>query len=311
MEPQLTLRRLEIFRLIVDKRSVTRAAAQLMIAQPAVSSQLRSLEEWAGAKLFVRRGNQLFLTEAGRRVDAWAKRVLASATEVRRDVEGTESGQSGSVVVAASMGVGSYLLPRVLTRFRERNPGADITLNIVPPQETLRQIETGEADFAVTSWDSDELLPDVRSEVLRDEPLVLVVRYDKRPPGGTLHLDDALRLPLVGAPRAVAAQRSLTAQLRRISDVEPEYVISLGHALSTTRAVIEHGWAAILPRYAVEQEVAAADLAIVNIPGFDVRERLALVWHPEKIFSKLHERLMSATRHELGTVEDTRPATYW
>jgi DNA-binding transcriptional LysR family regulator len=69
MEPQLSLRRLEVFRLVVEERSVTRAAALLMIAQPAVSSQLRSLEEWVGARLFVRRGNQLFLTEAGERVE--------------------------------------------------------------------------------------------------------------------------------------------------------------------------------------------------------------------------------------------------
>src|SRR4051812_45958842 len=111
MEPQLSLRRLEIFRLVVEERSVTRAATLLMIAQPAVSSQLRALEEWLGARLFVRRGNRLVLTEAGERADAWAKGILASAAELRRGVEGIELGSGGTVVAAASMGVGSYLLP--------------------------------------------------------------------------------------------------------------------------------------------------------------------------------------------------------
>lgn len=300
MEPQLSLRRLEIFRLVVEQRSVTRAAAALMIAQPAVSSQLRSLEEWAGARLFIRRGNQLILTEAGERVDSWAKGLLAGAAELRRDVEGLDSGRGGTAIVAASMGVGSYLLPGVLTRFRENSPDADITLNVVQPQETLRQIATGEADFAITSWDTNEARADIQSLVLRNEPLVLVVRADALPKEGTMALEDALRLPLVGAPRVVAAQRSLTSQLRRLSDTEPTFVIRLGHALAAKQAVVDHGWAAILPRYVVDAEVLSGVLAIVPVPGLDARERLVLAWRPDKVFSKLHQRLMDEIRSELG-----------
>src|SRR5579859_8014301 len=192
-----------------------------MIAQPAVSSQLRSFEEWLGAKLFVRRGNRLLLTEAGDRADTWAKSILASAAELRRDVEGLESGRRGTVVAAASMGVGSYLMPRVLTRFRDAYPDADITLNVAQPQEALRQVTTGEADFAVTTWDAEGLWPNIRTLALRNEPLVIIVRADLRPEGGTLTLEDALRLPFVGAPRAVASQRSLVEQLQRLSATEP------------------------------------------------------------------------------------------
>lgn len=301
MEPQLSLRRLEIFRLVVDERSVTRAASILMIAQPAVSSQLRSLEEWVGAKLFVRRGNQLVLTEAGERTDVWARSILAGAAELRRDVEGIESGRRGSAVVAASMGVGSYLMPTVLTRFREGHPDADITLNVVQPQETLRQVRTGEADFAVTTWDADDTRTDIRSLVLRDEPMVIAVRADQLPEGGTLTLEEALRLPLVGAPRRVAAQRGVAAQLRRVTDIEPEFVIRLGHPLPAKQAVIDHGWATILPRYVVEADIAAGTLAPVHVPGLDLQERIVLAWRPDKILSKLQQRLMDEIRHELGT----------
>lgn len=300
MEPQLSLRRLEIFRLIVEEHSVTRAAALLGIAQPAVSSQLRTLEEWVGAKLFVRQGNRLILTEAGERVDSWAKGLLAGAMELRRDVESIESGRAGSAVASASMGVGSYLLPSVLTRFRADHPGADLTLNVVQPQETLRQIATGEADLAITSWDADEVRGDIRASFLRDEPMVIVVRSDARPAVGSLTLEDALQLPLVGAPRGVAAQRGMISQLRRLSDREPSFVIRLGHALSAKQAVVDHGWAAILPKYAVDADVAAGTLAIVDVPGLDVKEHLVVAWRHDKIFSKLHQRLIEEIYRELG-----------
>lgn len=299
MEPQLSLRRLEVFRLVVEERSVTRAADLLMIAQPAVSSQLRSLEQWLGASLFFRRGNQLVLTEAGERADAWAKSILASAAELRRDVEGIEFGRGGTVVAAASMGVGSYLMPRVLTRFREEHRDADITLNVVQPQETLRQVETGEADFAVTTWDADQTWTTTQSQVLREEPMVIVVRADLRPENGTMTLEDALRLPFVGAPRVVASQRSVIAQLRRLSDTEPNFVIRLGHALSAKQAVIDYGWAAMLPRYVVDDDITAGVLASIDVPGLDLSERIVLAWRRDKDFSKLQQKLVEAVRRGL------------
>lgn len=299
MDTQLSLRRLEIFRLVVEERSVTRAAAILMIAQPAVSSQLRSLEEWAGGKLFMRRGNRLVLTEAGERTDIWAKGVLASAAELRRDVEGIGSGHAGAVVAAASMGVGSYLLPPVLARFREANPRADITLNVAQPRETLRQVESGEADFTVTTWDEDRAGSDTQSLVLRDERMDIVVRADTHPGDRALTVDEALRLPFVGAPRVVASQRSVVAQLRRLSDVEPNFVIRLGHAVSAKQAVLDHGWAAILPRYVVDAELATGNLATIQVPGLELRERIVMVWRRGKVFSKMQRRLMDEVQDGL------------
>jgi len=299
VDRQLSLRRLEIFRLVVEERSVTRAASRLMIAQPAVSSQLRLLEDWLGAKVFVRRGNRLLLTEAGERADAWAKSTLASAAELRRDVEGLESGRRGTVVAAASMGVGSYLMPGVLTRFRDAYPDADITLIVAQPQEAIRQVTTGEADFAVTTWDAEGSWANIRTFDLRSEPMVIVVRADLQPDDGTLTLDDALQLPFVGAPRAVAAQRSLVSQLQRLSATEPRFVIRLGHALATKQAVIDHGWAAILPRYVVDADVAAGVLAEVRVPGLDLRERIVLARRRDKASSKLQQRLMDEIVQDL------------
>lgn len=280
---------------------MTRAASRLMIAQPAVSSQLRAFEEWLGARLFVRRGNRLLLTEAGERADVWAKSVLASAAELRRDVEGLESGRRGSVVAAASMGVGSYLMPGVLTRFRDAHPEADITLNVVQPQEALRQVTTGEADFAVTTWDAEGSWPNISTLALRSEPLVIVIRADLRPDEATLTLAEALRLPFVGAPRAVAAQRSLVAQLQGLSATEPQFVIRLGHALAAKQAVIDHGWAAILPRYVVDADVAAGLLATVHVAGLDVWERIVVAYRRDKVFSKLQQRVIDEIAHELRT----------
>ena len=74
---RVSFRRLEIFCAVVDEGGVTRAAEKLLLAQPAVSSQLRALETWLGARLFARNGSRYELTEAGARAYRWATETLA------------------------------------------------------------------------------------------------------------------------------------------------------------------------------------------------------------------------------------------
>src|SRR5438552_2612975 len=152
MDTRVSLHRLEVFCLIVDAGGVTRAAERLMVAQPAVSAQLRSLETALGAALFVRQGTTLILTEAGDRVYRWAREVLAGSQQVQREVDELSSGVAGTVVLAASMAIGTYLLPPIMAKLRAERPSADITVHIGEPATALRSVQLGDADFGVVTW---------------------------------------------------------------------------------------------------------------------------------------------------------------
>lgn len=299
MDTQLSFRRLEVFRLVVDERSVTRAAEVLMVAQPAVSAQLRALESWVGARLFVRRGNRLVLTEAGERTNEWAKNVLASAAQVRRDVGDLASGDTGRVLVASSMAIGTYLLAPILAKVSKQRPKADVTVSISRPEEVVRGVETGEFDFAVLNWDERELSESTQSEILQTVKLSVFATERLVPKGTTLTVAEALALPLVGAPREVVYQRNLVAQLRADGHDEPRFVIRLGHSEAMVRAAIEHDWAVIAPRYAVGAE---GPLRPVDIPDFTLEERIVLVYRRDKHFSPLQEAALDAIRSGLDSV---------
>jgi DNA-binding transcriptional LysR family regulator len=299
MEAQLSLKRLEVFRLVVEEGSVTRAAEVLMVAQPAVSGQLRALESWLGAKLFVRRGNRMLLTEAGERANQWAKEMLASAAQIRRDVDELGSGRGGAASIASSMAVGSYLLPPILSRFQRGRPGADLTLSSSQPNEALRAVETGEADFAVVTWDQRHLPDTMSSEVIRTEPIALCAGPGLVDPSGTLSLDEALALPFVGAPREVIYQRNLVEQLARLSDVEPNFIIRFGHAEPMKQAAAENAWAIFAPRYVVESDLAAGRLQEFAVPGLELTERIALLWRRDKFFSPLQQAAVDEIRDAL------------
>lgn len=299
MDTQLSLRRLEILCLVIDEGGVTRAAEHLLVAQPAVSSQLRALEKWLGAQLFARNGNKLILTEAGHRAYAWAKEVLALSAQVQRDVQELGAGTAGTVVIASSMAVGSYLLPPILTRLRLERPGADITVHADQPAAALHAVEAGDADFAVLTMSDQDLPATISEEHLRDEPIVLCAGPGQATDTEELSLREVAALPCVGVPRTVAFHEELQAQLRAHDIRELNVVVRLGHAEPMKRAAVDNGWVTLLPRYCVADDLRAGRLREVRIRDAQLVERIGLYHRSTAFFSPLQQAALAAIRAEI------------
>jgi DNA-binding transcriptional LysR family regulator len=306
VDPQLSLRRLEILRLVVEERSVTRAAEVLLVAQPAVSAQLRALEAWVGAKLFERQGNRLVLTEAGERTDRWAREVLAGAAQVRRDVGDLASGETGRVIIASSMAVGTYLVPPIMAEVGRQRPRADITVSISRPEEVVHAVESGECDMAVLNWDQRRLPENISSELLTAFPLKVYAAPGLVPAGTRLSVDEALRLPLVGAPDDVVYQRNLVTQLLAAGYAEPRFLLRLGHAEAMKMAAVANGWALIAPEYALGSEIAAGTLVELDVDGLRLEEHVTLIHRDDKLFSPLQAAAVAAIREGVAATPGAR-----
>jgi LysR family transcriptional regulator, low CO2-responsive transcriptional regulator len=295
MDTRTPLRRLEIFCLVVDEGGVTRAADRLLIAQPAVTAQLRALEKAVGAALVTRSGNALVLTEAGERIYAWATDVLAGSSLVQRDVEQLAAGAAGSLVVHASMAIGTYLLPPLLTPLRAERPAADITVHVGEPASAIRAAAQGGADFTVTTF--QDTADDEGALVARrlwDEPIVVGMGPDGPTDADHLGLADIAELPLVAAPRDVAYDRMLGHQLRDLGVRSLNVVIRLGHAEAIKATAIEHGWACLIPGYAVAADVAAGRMRAVPIRDARLSESITLYHRATKWFSPLQRAALDA-----------------
>jgi LysR family transcriptional regulator, low CO2-responsive transcriptional regulator len=295
MDTRTPLRRLEIFCLVVDEGGVTRAADRLLIAQPAVTAQLRALEKAVGARLVARSGNVLVLTEAGERIYAWAKDVLAGSSQVSRDVEQLAAGAAGSLVVHASMAIGTYLLPPLLTPLRAERPGADITVHVGEPASAIRAAAQGTADFTVTTFqDTEDDAGSLVARRLRDEPIVVGMGPAGPTRADHLGLAEIAELPLVAAPREVAYDRMLAQQLRDLGVGALNVVIRLGHAEAIKQTAIDHGWACLIPGYAVAADVAAGRMRAVPIRGARLAESITLYHRTTKYFSPLQQAALDA-----------------
>lgn len=300
VDTRTPLRRLEIFCLVVDEGGVTRAAERLLIVQPAVTAQLRALERSFGALLLRRSGNALVLTEAGQRVYAWATDVLAGGVQVQRDVEQLAAGTAGSLVVHASMAIGTYLLPPLVTALRNERPAASITVHIGEPQAAIRAAESGVADFAVTTLQDTGDTESLTVRRLWEEPIVLAVGAKGPAVEDSVGLADLAELPMVAAPQEVAFDRLLSAQLRRYGVPSLNVVIRLGHAEAIKQVAIDNGWACLIPSYVIAGDVAAGRLRAVRIRDAELAESIGLYHRTTKFFSPLQQAAVDVLRTQVN-----------
>jgi DNA-binding transcriptional LysR family regulator len=300
MDMRISLRRLEVFCLVVEEGGVTRAAEHLFVAQPAVSGQIRALEEWIGTKLFARTGGRLVLTDAGHRVYEWAKETLARSLEMRRDVASLGDGTRGTIILAASPGAGTYLLPPPLIDLRLARPEVEVVINVSQPTDALHAAETGEADLAIVAWDQRDTPESLVGDHLHSEEIILCAAPDGPPDTDVLERSQVAGLPHVGISTRAAYHRMLELQLRRQGVRNRNIVLQLGHAETVKRALRDHQMVAFLSKYIVDDELAAGTLRQVRVENLKVEEHLWMFRRAGKPQTPLHEIAVDAIRDYLA-----------
>src|SRR5690554_6105675 len=123
-------RRLQVFYTVARLLSFTKAAETLHMTQPAVTFQVRQLEEFFNTRLFDRTHNRISLTDAGRRVYEYADRILALYSEMENAIRDLTGEVSGVLQLGASTTIAEYMLPALLGAFKARYPEVTIRLTV-------------------------------------------------------------------------------------------------------------------------------------------------------------------------------------
>src|SRR4051812_23061791 len=119
------------------------------MTQPAVSMQVQAVERHFGAPLLQRRNRRVVLTEAGQAVYKWASQVLRTEIDTRRIVDELKHAETGRVAVGSTVTIGSYILPPILTRFKQLHPGVDYGYKQADRDELVSDVMAGVLDCAV------------------------------------------------------------------------------------------------------------------------------------------------------------------
>ena len=280
-------RRLQVFYTVARQLSFTRAAEQLCMTQPAVTFQIKQLEEHFDARLFERDRGGIVLTPAGRMVLDYAGRILELSNELDQRVGDLRGAVSGPLLLGCSMTIAEFILPRVLGEFKAAHPQ-------VQPHMTVANSETIENRVADHTIDlglieSPAHLPGLHTEVCCDDELVVICAPD-------YHL---AKLKAV-APRQIAGEpyisRETGSGTREFADQylgaagitqeDLNIVMELGSP-EAIKGVVETGIGiAIMSRASVAKELRLGSLAALPLKPRLMR-KLSLVYPQKKFRSRL------------------------
>ena len=296
-DPYLTLQKLEVFCVVAELQSITRAADYLFITQPVVTSHVRSLEEKLGARLVRRDGRGIALTATGQRVYKWAQEVITRTRELERELGGSTDIGPGQAVVAASMSVGSYLLPQLICDFQAMRPDGQVHLSISNPQVALEATRSGTCDFSVLIIAPTQNLDGLAVQPLWDEDLLLVSAPDSKWVGDQVERDQVSRLPFISTANSTVMQQLEEGQLRANGIPSRRIILNLGHPEAQKEAVRRDVGVCFFSKTAVERELARGELRLVRTPGLMLTLPLYLASREGKELSEFQ----SALKHHIET----------
>lgn len=172
---RLTLRQIQVFEAVARHRSYTRAARELHLTQPAVSMQIKQLEDSLGLPLFEQLGKRIYLTDAGREMDHYTRVVseqLADAEAVLEDLKGLKRGRLALAVASTA----NYFATRLLADFCRRYQDLVFSLDVTNRERLLDHLDQNDTDLAIMGR-PPERLPLV-AEAFMENPLVLIAPPD-------------------------------------------------------------------------------------------------------------------------------------
>jgi DNA-binding transcriptional LysR family regulator len=172
-------RRLQVFHTVAGVLSFTRAAEILHMTQPAVTHQIRQLEQELNARLFDRSNNRISLTEAGEQVLQYADRIIDLYGQMSESVKALTGDKAGLITLGASTTIAEYMLPGLLGDFRRKFPEVQIRLRVANTDAIVALIADNSIDLGVVEGEVDNQL--LRVERCQQDELQLVA-----PPGHPL-----------------------------------------------------------------------------------------------------------------------------
>jgi len=274
---------LETFLEVARHTSFSRAAEKRFRTQPAISSQIRSLEEEVGARLFDRSGGKVALTAAGKLFQQYAEQTLDARKTMLVTLAEMERVPRGEIVVGANEGTCLHILPEVFAEFKKLYPNVGVQISRLERAKIMESIIDNSVDFGVVSAPVDDKRLTVVN-IHRDELVIIA------PPGHALSrmkqaaIADVVPFPLL-LPK-IGRTRDALENLFHDRHLKPKISMELDSSELLKRFVAADVGIGFIARSNVMEDVKAGVLAAIAMADASIRRDLALVFRKDKALSR-------------------------
>jgi DNA-binding transcriptional LysR family regulator len=297
----MNINQMRAFVAVVDHGSFSEAARATGLSQPAVTMQIQGLESDLGATLLERRYRKVELTEAGRALLPFARRVMTEIDDARAEIERLSDTVGGHLELAVSTTPGQYILPRLLGSFLRAYPDVSVSLRVYDSADVVARVEAGEAHLGMTG----ARIPGskVEYEEMGTDQLLMIC-----PPGDALAgrrdvpLAEVAEHPFI-VRESGSGTRMVFEQALRDGGIDPSelnVVMELGTSEAIVNAVEGGMGIGVVSHWMADKALALGTVAWVVAPGFPVARPFYVV-SPRGVRSRAAAALADHLRRELAS----------
>ena len=275
----MNLAAFEAFVKVMETGSISLAAEQLFITQPAVTKRIHSLEDYFGVKLFESAGRGIQATHAAHSLLPKVKNWLNELGDIHHTLSHEQGQVKGKLKIGTSHHIGLHHLPQHLKHYVQHHPNVTLDVHFVDSEQAHEHVLAGDLELAFLT-----LPPQLDSRLhyipLWNDPLVFVASsFHPLASMKNLNLADLMQYPsLLPATQTYTAQITM-AEFEK-EGLKPKVSMS-NNPLESIRMLVSIGvgWS-VLPKTLVNQDVVQLDLAV------EMKRQLGMVWHPARTQSK-------------------------
>lgn len=276
-----TLHQLQVFLKVTEYKSITKAAEELFLSQPAVSIQLRNFQDQFDIHLTEVIGRQLYVTDFGNEIAIAAENILNEVYAINYKTLAYKGILSGKLKISL-VSTGKYVMPHFLSDFMKMNNGIELEMDVTNKTRVIKSLKNNEVDFALVSILPDDLA--LESEVLMENKLFLVgdknFNKDSKFDAITYFKDKSLLLRESGSATRLSMEKFL-----KEKGIKSGMKMQLTSNEAVKQAVISGLGYSIMPLIGLKNELEKGDLKIIPLPGLPIVSNWRLIWLKGKAMS--------------------------
>lgn len=287
-----TLHQLQVFLKITQTQSITKAAVELHLTQPAVSIQLKNFQDQFDIPLTEIHGRKLYVTDFGKEIAIAAERILNEVYAINYKTLAYKGQLSGRLKISV-VSTGKYIIPYFLSDFVKLHPGIELVLDVTNKSRVIESLEKNEVDFSLVS-----ILPkhlQIDNEELLENKLFFVGNTDAAANRTIKKVADLVNVPLIFREQG-SGTRSIMELFLEQNQITNTKKMELTSNEAVKQAVIAGLGCSIMPLIGLRQELTNNELHILPLKGLPITSMWNLIWLKNKRFSPVAEAYLAYIR---------------
>lgn len=288
----MTIRQLRIFITVCELQNMTKAAEVLYTTQSSISQVILDIEKEYNVVLFERLKNQLCMTESGKQMLTYAKRIIADYDELTNMLKADSNNKV--IKVGASVTAGSTMLYQILEEFLKENPGVKYKTLVAGTHIIEDGLVKNELDIGIVEGVIKN--DDIIEEKLCDDPLVVICSPKHRLANKEkIKFNEIINEPIIVREEGSGTRKQFIGIFEKMK-VEPNIVSTCNTQQAAVEAVKRNLGISVMSRSVVEKEIEEGTICVCDIDGYNFNRSYRIVYHKDKFMSEVIKKFIAITK---------------